>query len=113
MGAAVCEARRVPNEAPGFSQLRMAMAWQQVKTVAEVDSWLLHSPGFQLVPELRPLPSGVIFDKITMSAFEGTPVDITLRDCGINSFIIIGVGTEIGIEPTVVMAPTSVTFPSR
>jgi nicotinamidase-related amidase len=43
----------------------------------------------------------VIFDKITMSAFEGTPLDIALRDCGINSFIIVGVATEIGIEPTV------------
>jgi nicotinamidase-related amidase len=42
-----------------------------------------------------------VFDKITMSAFEGTPLDIVLRDCGINSFIIAGVATEIGIEPTV------------
>ena len=53
------------------------------------------------MPELNPLPSEVIFDKITMSAFEGTPLDIALRDCGINSFIIVGVATEIGIEPTV------------
>ena len=36
-----------------------------------------------------------------MSAFEGTPLDIALRDCNINSFIIVGVATEIGIEPTV------------
>ena len=36
-----------------------------------------------------------------MSAFEGTPLDIALRDCGINSFIIVGIATEIGIEPTV------------
>jgi nicotinamidase-related amidase len=45
--------------------------------------------------------SEVIFDKITLSAFEGTPLDIALRDCGINSFIIVGVATEIGIEPTI------------
>lgn len=92
----------LPKEATGVSQLRMAMAWQKVKTVAEVSPWFLRdSPGFQLVPELSPLPSEVIFDKITMSAFEGTPVDIALRDCGINSFIIVGVATEIGIEPTI------------
>jgi len=36
-----------------------------------------------------------------MSAFEATPLDIALRDCGINSFIIVGVATEIGIEPTI------------
>lgn len=92
----------LPKEASGVFQLRMAMAWQRVKTVAEVKPWFLRdSPGFQLVPELGPLPSEVVFDKITMSAFEGTPLDIALRDCGINSFIIVGVATEIGIEPTV------------
>jgi nicotinamidase-related amidase len=36
-----------------------------------------------------------------MSAFEGTPLDIVLRDCGINAFAIIGVAMEVGIEPTV------------
>jgi nicotinamidase-related amidase len=27
-------------------------------------------------------------------------LDFALRDCGINGFIIVGVATEIGIEPT-------------
>jgi len=53
------------------------------------------------VPELVPRPSEAIFDKITMSAFEGTPLDIVLRDAGVNAFAIVGVATEIGIEPTV------------
>jgi len=35
-----------------------------------------------------------------MSAFEGTWLDFALRDCGINGFIVVGVATEIGIEPT-------------
>jgi nicotinamidase-related amidase len=92
----------LPKEVAGVSQLRMAMAWQRVATVAEVKPWFLReSPGFQLVPELAPLASEAIFDKITMSAFEGTPLDIVLRDCGINSFIIAVVATEIGIEPTI------------
>ena len=42
-----------------------------------------------------------MLDKITMSAFEGTPLDIALRDCEVRAFIIVGVATEIGIEPTV------------
>jgi nicotinamidase-related amidase len=92
----------LPKEASGVFQLRMAMAWQRVSTVADVSPWFLRdSPGFQLVPELEPLSSEMVFDKITMSAFEGTPLDIALRDCGINSFVIAGVATEIGIEPTV------------
>jgi nicotinamidase-related amidase len=36
-----------------------------------------------------------------MSAFEGTPLAIALRDCGLKSFVICGIATEIGIEPTV------------
>jgi nicotinamidase-related amidase len=36
-----------------------------------------------------------------MSAFEGTPLPIILRDCALNAFAIVGVATEVGIEPTV------------
>lgn len=92
----------LPKEVAGVFQLRMAMAWQRVETVEEVQPWFLrNSPGFPIAPELEPRDSEAIFDKITMSAFEGTPLNIALRDCGINSFIIVGVATEIGIEPTV------------
>ena len=92
----------LPKELMGVFQLRMAMAWQRVGSVDDVKPWfLLDSPGFQILPEVAPLPSEAVFDKITMSAFEGTPLDIALRDCGINAFLITGVAMEIGIEPTV------------
>jgi nicotinamidase-related amidase len=65
-----------------------------------VNPWFLRdAPEFQIVPELLPLPTEGVFDKLTMSAFEGTWLDFALRDCGINAFIIVGVATEIGIEP--------------
>lgn len=35
-----------------------------------------------------------------MSALEGTPLSIALRDCGITSMALVGVAMEIGIEPT-------------
>jgi biuret amidohydrolase len=92
----------LPKELMGITQLRTAMAWQRVATVEEVRPWFLRdSPGFQLVPEMAPLASEAVLDKITMSAFEGTPLDIALRDCGLTTFIIAGVALEIGIEPTV------------
>jgi nicotinamidase-related amidase len=92
----------LPKELMGTSQLRMGMAWQRVKSVGEVKPWFLRdSPGFHLIPEMTPLPSEAVFDKITMSAFEGTPLNIALRDCGIVAFAIVGVAMEIGIEPTV------------
>jgi nicotinamidase-related amidase len=91
----------MPGELMGASQFRMAMAWQRTDRVEDVNPWFLpDSPGFQLVPELAPLGSEAVLDKITMSAFEGTPLDIILRDCGISAFAIVGVATEIGIEPT-------------
>ena len=91
----------LPKELMGVFQLRTAMAWQRVKTVEEVKPWFLRdAPGFQIVPELQALPSEAIFDKITMSAFEGTPLDIALRDCNIRAFAIAGIAMEIGIEPT-------------
>jgi nicotinamidase-related amidase len=92
----------LPKELMGASQFRMAMAWQRVKSVDEIKPWFLRdAPGFHLIPEMNPLPSEAVFDKITMSAFEGTPLDIALRDCGINAFAIVGIAMEIGIEPTV------------
>jgi nicotinamidase-related amidase len=92
----------LPTALMGISQLRMAMAWQRVSSVDHIKSpFLRDSPAFHLIPELAPLPSEAIFDKIAMSAFEGTPLNTALRDCGINAFIIVGIAMEIGIEPTV------------
>jgi len=91
----------LPNELMGAFQLRTAMAWQRVKSPEEVTPWFLRdAPGFHLVPELQPRANEAIFDKITMSAFEGTPLNLTLRDCGISAFAIAGIAMEIGIEPT-------------
>ncbi len=64
-------------------------------------AFLRDTPGFQITPEVVPLPSEGVIDKITMSAFVGTPLDLALRDCGINSFAIVGIALEVGIEPTV------------
>jgi nicotinamidase-related amidase len=92
----------LPLELMGAFQLRMAMAWQRVDEPRLVKpSFLRDSPGFQIVPELTPLVSEAIFDKITMSAFEGTPVNVALRDCGIKAVAIAGIALEVGIEPTV------------
>jgi nicotinamidase-related amidase len=92
----------LPKELMGISQLRTAMAWQHTTAVEDVVSpFLRDSPGFQLLPELAPRASEAIFDKLTMSAFEGTPLEFALRDCQITAFAIVGVATEVGLEPTV------------
>ena len=92
----------LPTELMGISQLRAAMAWQRKDRVEDVVSpFLRDSPGFQIVPELRPRASEAIFDKLSMSAFEGTPLEFALRDLQITAFAIVGIATEVGIEPTV------------
>jgi nicotinamidase-related amidase len=91
----------LPKELMGMLQFRMAMAWQRADSPEQVNPWFLRdAPGFQIAPELSPLPTEGVFDKLTMSAFEGAWLDFALRDCGINAFVIVGVATEIGIEPT-------------
>jgi nicotinamidase-related amidase len=57
--------------------------------------------GFELVPELTPRDDEFVFDKLAMSAFEGTPLQFALRDRGITTLAICGIALEIGIEPTV------------
>jgi biuret amidohydrolase len=92
----------LPTELMGVFQLRMAMAWQRKDRVEDVVSpFLRDSPGSELVPELAPRESEAVFDRLSMSAFEGTPLEFALRDCQITAFAIVGVATEVGIEPTV------------
>ena len=70
----------LPRELMGVAQFRMAMAWQRVNSPEAVKPWFLRdAPGFHLTAEMNPLPSEAIFDKISMSAFEGTPLDMALR----------------------------------
>ncbi|QIS17568.1 cysteine hydrolase family protein [Nocardia terpenica] len=92
----------LPPRLSGVFALRMAMSWQQVDSVDELRPILLRdTPGFELVPRLRPGPDEIVFDKTAMSAFEGTPLASMLRDLGIASYAIVGVALEIGIAPTV------------
>jgi nicotinamidase-related amidase len=92
----------MPKELMGAFQFRQAMAWQRTSDPGAVSPWFLRgSPGFEIAPELEPRPSEAILDKLTFSAFEGTPLAMILRDCGLTAFAICGIATEIGIDPTV------------
>ena len=92
----------LPKELMGTFQLRQQMAWQRVDSVEEVRvPFPREAPQTRIVPELEPLESEGVSDKIAMSAFEGTFLNTALRDLGIDCFAICGIATEIGIEPTV------------
>ena len=91
----------LPKNLMGAFQLRTALAWQRADSPDKIQPMFLRdSPAFHIIPELQPLPGEAIFDKIAMSAFSGTPLEMALRDCGIRSFIVAGIALEIGIDPT-------------
>jgi nicotinamidase-related amidase len=92
----------MPSELAGVFQLRQAKIWQGKDHAAETRPLIPYgSPGFELVEGLEPGPGEAVIDKITMSAFEGTPLNLVLRDCGVRAYLIAGIALEIGIEPTV------------
>jgi nicotinamidase-related amidase len=92
----------LPLKLMGGFQLRQAMAWQKLADPDQVQPWFLRSsPAFEIVPELAPREDEAVLDKITFSAFEGTPLAMIMRDCGLSAFAVVGIATEIGIDPTV------------
>jgi nicotinamidase-related amidase len=92
----------LPERLMGASQLRQQMAWQRVDRPEDVRSpFPPGAPQTRIVPELAPRPDEAVSDKIAMSAFEGTFLDTAMRDLGLVSFAVVGIATEIGIEPTV------------
>ena len=91
----------LPVELMGVAQLRMWRAWQRIDRLEEVRSpFLPDAPQTQIVPELRPNEKEAVLDKLTLSAFAGTPLELALRGAGVGAIAIVGVATEIGIEPT-------------
>jgi nicotinamidase-related amidase len=92
----------LPMSLMGAAQLRMWRAWQRRDSAGEVVSAFPPTAAHsQIVPELEPAADEAVFEKLTMSAFEGTPLDIVFRDCGVTAVALVGVAMEIGIEPTV------------
>ncbi len=92
----------LPVELMGVAQLRMWRTWQQVERIEDVTSpFLPGAPQTQIVAELAPTAKEAVLDKLTLSAFAGTPLELALRGAEVRSLVIAGVATEIGIEPTV------------
>jgi nicotinamidase-related amidase len=78
------------------------MAWQRKDKAEDTKpSFPRNSTQAQIIPEVAPLESEVIFEKLGMSFFVGTPLEMSLRDCCISAIAIVGVVLEVGIEPTI------------
>jgi nicotinamidase-related amidase len=54
----------------------------------------------EIVPELAPQPSDVIITKRQWGAFYGTELDLQLRRRGVDTIVLCGISTNIGVEST-------------
>jgi nicotinamidase-related amidase len=54
----------------------------------------------EFVPELAPQPNDIIITKRQWGAFYGTELDLQLRRRGIDTIVLCGISTSIGVEST-------------
>src|SRR5205085_11195360 len=57
-------------------------------------------PGFEIVPELQPLPGELVVDKSANSAFWGTELAAILSARGIRALLISGATTDVCVHCT-------------
>lgn len=56
--------------------------------------------GTQFIPQAAPLPGETILAKHRVNAFVGTPLDLILRNAGIERIAVVGCSTDVGVQTT-------------
>ena len=90
-----------------YSDPMILKAYPQIEDPTKQVTYLVGikgSWGWQVIDELRPEPGDLGVDKYRVNSFINTPLELLLRSNGIRTIVILGVGAEAGIVPTVTHA---------